>query len=96
MKSAKVIPLYKGESALTVSNYRPISLLPIFSKIFERLIYNRLIEFINKNKILSTSLQHISYKTKDSRGKPVESVYRNYGVLLKSGIPQSRYTVNTR
>ena len=53
MKTAKIIPLHKGNSVLSVSNYRPISLLPIFSKIFERLVYNRLIDFINENKILS-------------------------------------------
>jgi len=38
-----------------VSNYRPISVLPAFSKITERLVYNRLIEFLNKYNILSTS-----------------------------------------
>ena len=45
MKTAKIILLHKSESELMVSNYRPISLLPIFSKIFERLVFNRLTEF---------------------------------------------------
>ena len=53
MKVAKIIPVHKGDSVLSVGNYRPISLLPIFSKIFERLIYNRLTTFITENKILS-------------------------------------------
>ena len=53
MKKAKIMPLHKGDSVLSVANYRPISLLPIFSKIFERLIYNQFIIYINKNKILS-------------------------------------------
>ena len=53
MKVAKILPLHKGDSVLREGNYRPISLLPIFSKIFERLIYNRLIEFIDKHTILS-------------------------------------------
>ncbi len=53
MKAAKILPLHKGDSVLSVGNYRPISLLPIFSKIFERLTYNRLIDFISENKILS-------------------------------------------
>ena len=53
MKAAKIIPIHKGDSVLLPGNYRPISLLPIFSKIFERLIYNRVIDFITENKILS-------------------------------------------
>ena len=53
MKKAKIIPLHKGGIVLSVSNYRPISLLPIFSKIFERLVYNRLIDFVEKNKIIT-------------------------------------------
>ncbi len=53
MKPAKILPMHKGDSVLSVGNYRPISLLPIFSKIFERLLYNRLIDFITDNSILS-------------------------------------------
>ena len=53
LKAAKIIPIHKGDSVLLPGNYRPISLLPIFSKIFERLIYNRVIDFITENKILS-------------------------------------------
>ena len=53
MKAAKILPLHKGDSVLIPGNYRPISLLPIFSKIFERLIYNRLIVFVTENNILS-------------------------------------------
>ena len=53
MKTAKIIPVHKGESVLHVANYRPISLLPIFSKIFERLVFKRLTEFTDKHKILT-------------------------------------------
>ena len=52
-KIAKVVPLFKNDSPLTVPNYRPISLLPIITKIFERLMYNRLISFINKYNIIT-------------------------------------------
>ena len=48
MKIARVIPLYKAawdRSRLT--NYRPISILPSFSKYLERIVYNRPINFIN-------------------------------------------------
>ena len=41
LKIAKVTPLFKSGDAENVTNYRPISVLPVFSKIFERIMYNR-------------------------------------------------------
>ena len=54
LKYAKVIPIFKAKAKNEVSNYRPISLLPLFNKIFEKLMYSRLIGFLNKNKVLYT------------------------------------------
>ena len=55
LKIAKVCPIFKSGSKSDFSNYRPISILPSFSKIFEKVIYNRLNSFIQKNKILNTN-----------------------------------------
>ena len=52
LKTAKVIPLYKSGDKKLMNNFRPVSVLPVFSKIYERLMYNRLIAFINKHNIL--------------------------------------------
>ena len=52
LKIAWVIPLFKSGDAMLFCNYRPISVLPLFSKILERLMYNRLISFINKHNLL--------------------------------------------
>ena len=52
LQNAKVVPCHKDESRLEMSNYRPISLLPTISKIFEKLMYSRLIDFIKKHNIL--------------------------------------------
>ena len=52
MKLAKVIPLFKGGSKLSVNNYRPISLLPLISKILEKLMHQRLTSFLNRFDIL--------------------------------------------
>ena len=47
LKIAKVIPLFKSGKRQLLSNYRPISILPLFSKIFERLIHSRLSSFFD-------------------------------------------------
>jgi len=52
-KIAKVIPLYKKESREIISNYRPISLLNTGSKIFERIIHDRLVKFLEKFNLIS-------------------------------------------
>ena len=44
--------MYKGEDETLSENYRPISLLSIYNRLFEKLLYCRLIKFINKNDIL--------------------------------------------
>jgi hypothetical protein len=51
MKIAKVRPLFKKGGRQDVQNYRSISVLMVFSKILERLMYNRLISFVKKNTI---------------------------------------------
>ena len=51
-KLAKVIPIYKSGSTMELNNYRPISVLNIFSKTFEGLMYNKLIKFLDKYNIL--------------------------------------------
>ena len=48
LKLAKVSPIYKkGHEDLFV-NYRPVSVLPVFSKILERLFYKRLLSFFRE------------------------------------------------
>ena len=52
LKVAKVVPVFKKGDPKIRSNYRPISLLPIFSKIFEKVMYKRLYSFVTCNKII--------------------------------------------
>ena len=50
IKISIVIPIYKKDSKLIVSNYRPISLLSNINKILEKLMFNRLYSFLETNK----------------------------------------------
>ena len=52
-KTAKVIPLFKSREKTDVQNYRPISILPIFSKIIEKVVHHQLYGFLQRNHILS-------------------------------------------
>ena len=64
LKIAKVTPIHKKGDLRDVSNYRPISVLPVFSKPLEKLMYNRLTAFIDRNEVL-TEAQH-GFRTKKS------------------------------
>ena len=52
LKIAKVIPIFKTGDVDIFQNYRPISILSSFSKIYEKVMHNRLLEFLNRFEIL--------------------------------------------
>ena len=53
LKIAKVVPIYKGDDKTLANNHRPISVLPVFSKILEKIIITRISNFVVQNNILS-------------------------------------------
>jgi hypothetical protein len=52
LKIGKITPIYKKENEELLENYRPVSMLPIFGKIFEKIIYSRLYSFFVSQGIL--------------------------------------------
>ncbi len=52
-KLARVIPIYKSEDKRKCENYRPFSILPIISKIFEGEVFTQIYSFLNKHALLS-------------------------------------------
>ena len=52
LKIAKVVPIFKKDNPQVFGNYRPVSVLPCFSKILERIVYNRTYDFLSKNDVL--------------------------------------------
>ena len=55
LKLAKVIPIYKSKNKELLNNYRPISLLPAFSKILEKIVFKRLYHFLSSQGVFYQS-----------------------------------------
>jgi len=51
-KIARVVPVFKSEDPTLFSNYRPVSVLPVLSQIFERILKVRLVNFLEKHKVI--------------------------------------------
>ena len=55
LKVAQITPIYKADNPMEFINYRPISILPVLSKILEKVVLKRLLDFLNKHDILNSS-----------------------------------------
>ena len=53
LKIGKITPIYKKGNKQLIENYRPVSIIPIFGKIFEKLLYSRFYKFLSSKGILS-------------------------------------------
>ena len=54
-KNANVVPLHTKKDKTLIKDYRPVSLLSVFGKIFERVIYNFLFNYFLSNKLFTPS-----------------------------------------
>ena len=69
MKLAKVVPIFKAKDKQLLNNYRPISLLPVVSKILEKIVHKRLYGFMNSQDIFFKSIWFQKYAFQHSWGK---------------------------
>jgi len=84
---AVIKPLYKKGDKFDISNYRPISLLPTFAKIFEKAMYSRLNQHLQSNYILALE-KYVFRKgksTEDAAFKPTDSVLETLNQKLYVG-----------
>jgi len=82
-KLAKVVPVFKDDDDTSPENYRPISLLSIYNRIFEKLINARLTKFINKNNIIY-NLQY-GFRSKHSTQHAILDIVNNIHSCMDSG-----------
>ena len=54
-KKTNIVPAYEKGDKQFINNYRPVPLLPICAKVFEKIIYNCLFEFLDTNKLLNSN-----------------------------------------
>ena len=86
LKIAKVIPIFKKDDAHLLNNYRPISLLPTISKVFEKVVQEQLTESLNVNKLLYTS-QYGFRKAHSTETATLELIDTLLQTLDKKDIP---------
>ena len=56
LKISRINPIFKADDEKDTNNYRPISLLSNLNRIFEKLMYSRLIQYIDQNNILDIQI----------------------------------------
>ena len=83
-KKANIVRLHKKGDKQTLKNYRPVSLLPICGKIFERLIFNEMFRFFLDNKLISTNQS--GYKPGDSCINQLLSITRKIYKSFDDGL----------
>ena len=83
LKIANVTPLHKKESKLNFLNYRPISLLSVFSKIYEKLIYTRIYSYLVKNKLICN--KQFGFRSNYSTNRALLSITERIKELVDSG-----------
>ena len=83
MKIARIIPLFKSGDKQNVSNYRPISLLPQFSKIREKIFNNRFMNFLNSNNLLY--LRQYGFRKNMSTSMAIMELVENITTAMDNG-----------
>ena len=79
-KTAKIIQIFKSSDSNSTVNFRPISMLPFLSKIFEKLMCARLDSYLKSNNILCTN-QFVFCKNSNTSDAIIEFLDKVYSLL---------------
>ena len=61
-KKSNVIPVHKKKDKQLINNYRPVSLCPIFGKMFERIIFNNIYRYLDEHNLLNLTNQDLDQR----------------------------------
>ena len=83
-KVAKVIPLLKKNEVINPKNYRPVSLLPVISKVLERAIFEQMIQYLEGNNLLHPS--HHGFRSHHSTVTALIEMYDQWVEGFENGM----------
>ena len=78
-----MIPLHKKDDLLNPKNYRPVAIVPIFSKILERIVFNQIITYLNDNELLHPN--HHAYRAQHNTTTAMIQMYDGWLQAVESG-----------
>jgi len=82
-----VKPLYKKGDKYDMQNYRPISIIPVFAKLLEKLMYNKIISFLYKSKILSEAQNCFR------KGKSIDTADQSFIGRIQKALDKRVHTI---
>ena len=87
-KDAKVVPIFKAGDRTDTSNYRPVSVLPVLSKLLEKLLHKQLYDYFNNNKLFYSCQSGFrsGFSTQASLHYIMEHFYENLNNSKLTGI----------
>jgi len=88
-KVAQMKPLYKKGDTYNIQNNRPISIISVFAKLLERLMFSRLIPFLHENKILTEA------KNGFRKGKCVEIAVQLFFEIIQESFDKGFHSIGT-
>ena len=87
-----IVPIFKKGDKRNISNYRPVSLLPICSKIFERIIYDNMLKYFLDNNLISP--KQSGFRPGDSCINQLPSITRDIFTSFDNGLEVRRVFLN--
>ena len=81
-KKSKVVPLYKKGDTLNPKNYRPVAIVPILSKILERVVFNQMIQYLTQNSLLHPN--HHAYRLGHNTTTALIQMYNGWVKAVES------------